>query len=160
MLFSVEVASRSVELDHSVEACLLGRLYVRGSEKRRQGRHQPEEDSHPPHVVDLLTDCHSIIWMTYRWAGPSVGGATVRCRLLTHAHCPLLRSSFSAIPGTVMTTDCGWGCMVRSGQMILANALNIHLLGRGGPHWLTWSHDWHVTHLRPCFRLAVGGGLP
>ena len=77
-IVSVEVSSKSVELDHSVEACLLGRLYERGSERRRQ---HSDEESHPPHVVDLLADCHSVIWMTYRWAGPNVGGATVYSHL-------------------------------------------------------------------------------
>lgn len=79
---SVEVASKSVELDQSVDACLLGRLYMRGSEKRRQGQRRPDKDSHPPHVVDLLADCHSVIWMTYRWAGTSVGGVAVTCIVL------------------------------------------------------------------------------
>lgn len=84
----VEVASKSVELDQSVDACLLGQLYIRGSEKRRQGQQQQsDKDSHPPHVVDLLADCHSVIWMTYRWAGSLVGGAAVVCNVVALS-CP------------------------------------------------------------------------
>ncbi|KAG0200507.1 Cysteine protease atg4 [Mortierella sp. GBA30] len=47
-----------------------------------------------------------LIWCTYR-----------------HSYAPIKPSNFS--------TDVGWGCMLRSGQGLLANALAIQFMGRG-----------------------------
>ena len=42
------------------------------------------------------------------------------------------RKNFKEFKGTQITTDCGWGCMIRSGQMLVANTLVQLKLSR---HW-------------------------
>lgn len=55
---------------------------------------------------DLRADVTTRIWLTYR-------------------------KNFPAIGGTGPTSDSGWGCMLRCGQMVLAQALMRRYLGRG-----------------------------
>ena len=40
------------------------------------------------------------------------------------------RSGFSMMGSSGLTTDAGWGCTIRSGQMLLANCLFLHFKGR------------------------------
>ncbi|XP_076306730.1 cysteine protease ATG4B-like isoform X1 [Tachypleus tridentatus] len=56
-------------------------------------------------LEELRNDVKSKLWFTYR-------------------------KNFAPIGGTGPTTDTGWGCMLRCGQMVLAQALINHHLGR------------------------------
>ena len=65
---------------------------------------EPRQDpKKPEHVREFLSYFYSLFWITYRQGFPPMGGRI---------------------------SDCGWGCMLRTGQMILAEALKRHILGR------------------------------
>ncbi|KAG5532109.1 hypothetical protein RHGRI_026654 [Rhododendron griersonianum] len=58
------------------------------------------------------------------------------------------RKGFDAIGNSKYTSDVNWGCMLRSSQMLVAQALIVHQLGRS---WRKSSHKWLCSrsHARP-----------
>lgn len=55
---------------------------------------------------DFRAACAQLFWVTYR-------------------------KGFPAIASSGLTSDAGWGCMIRTGQMAVAHALQRQLLGEG-----------------------------
>ena len=91
--------------------------------------HSVDNDSAPTHIKHFVDHFITITWLTYR-------------------------KDFPPIEGTCITTDCGWGCMVRSGQMLLATALNYHLLGKGMDTLLTSCPGTNLIF--PVCRMEIG----
>ncbi|VDM51126.1 unnamed protein product [Toxocara canis] len=70
---------------------------------------RPDEDDELV-FREFAIDYYSRIWLTYR-------------------------TELSPLPGSSKTTDCGWGCTLRTCQMMLAQALTVLHLGRDWRFW-------------------------
>lgn len=98
----------------------------------------------------FLDDFESRIWITYRSNFPLIPKSKDPNAQANMSIGVRLRSQLVETEG--FTSDTGWGCMIRSGQSLLANALSILLLGRGMYGFLALL--WPAAHQRG--RLAEG----
>jgi hypothetical protein len=83
------------------------------------------EEEEVPWPPEFLDDFESRIWMTYRSEFPPISRATGPDNIsaMTKFRAQLSSDGF--------TSDVGWGCMIRSAQAVLANALAELRFGRG-----------------------------
>lgn len=77
----------------------------------------------------FLDDFESRVWLTYRADFPPIPRSTDPRSLAALSLPVRLRTQLLDTNG--FTSDSGWGCMIRSGQSLLANAMVILELGRG-----------------------------
>ncbi|KAI9833840.1 MAG: Cysteine protease atg4 [Phylliscum demangeonii] len=87
-----------------------------------------EEDDEGGWPAAFLDDFESRIWLTYRSHFPPIPTARGPGATSTMTLAVRLRSQLMDQGG--FTSDTGWGCMIRSGQSLLANALVMLRLGR------------------------------
>ena len=89
--------------------------------------HDSEADRGWP--SEFLDDCESRLWYTYRSNFPAIKRSSDASMTLS------VRLRSLGDQGG-FTSDTGWGCMIRSGQSLLANAMVLLRLGRGKRLWL------------------------
>lgn len=87
---------------------ILGTKYSPSDRQHRPGFKVSElelQKSREKTLESLREDCYSRIWFTYR-------------------------RQFPKLHRSLLTTDCGWGCMLRTGSMMMAQAFSSHFLTR------------------------------
>lgn len=77
----------------------------------------------------FLEDFESRFWMTYRSDFLPIPRSTDPRAV--HALSLSMRIKSQLVDQNGFSSDSGWGCMIRSGQSLLANTMAIHELGRG-----------------------------
>ncbi|KAI9052526.1 hypothetical protein LZ554_003869 [Drepanopeziza brunnea f. sp. 'monogermtubi'] len=90
------------------------------------GVHEDEDVGGWP--TPFLDDFESKIWLTYRSQFPAIPKSQDPKALSSMSLSVRLRSQLVDQAG--FTSDTGWGCMIRSGQSLLANALVMLRMGR------------------------------
>lgn len=86
----------------------------------------PLDGGWPPAFLD---DFESRLWMTYRSEFEPIAKSHDPKALAALSFSMRIKAQLSDATG--FASDSGWGCMIRSGQSLLANAMAIQRLGRG-----------------------------
>jgi hypothetical protein len=102
-----------------------------------EARNAEEGGGWPPSFLD---DFEARIWMTYRSSFPAIPKSQDPSAYSAMSFSVRIKSQLVDQAG--FTSDTGWGCMIRSGQSLLANALVMLRMGRGQtaqPSWIIWN---------------------
>ncbi|KAF2993239.1 Cysteine protease atg4 [Neopestalotiopsis sp. 37M] len=86
----------------------------------------PRDGGWPPAFLD---DFESRVWMTYRSEFEPIAKSHDPKALAALSFSMRIKTQLSDQAG--FSSDSGWGCMIRSGQSLLANAMLMEKLGRG-----------------------------
>ncbi|KAF3210432.1 Cysteine protease atg4 [Orbilia oligospora] len=97
------------------------------------------DDDGWPHA--FLDDFDARFWMTYRSAFPPIPLST------TSRNMTLATRIRSLADQEGFTSDTGWGCMIRSGQCVLANAISLLKLGRDWRRGKSPQEEQHILSL-------------
>jgi cysteine protease ATG4 len=98
-----------------------------GGKEAPNGGEDPDQYGGWPHA--FLDDFESRAWMTYRSGFSPIQKSQDRKATAAMS----FRVRMQNLAQSAFTSDSGFGCMIRSGQCILANALIDLRLGRGTP---------------------------
>lgn len=98
---------------------------VKSFDQVQLSKSMDEEDLGWP--SDFIDDFESRIWITYRDGFPPIAKSTDPAAGSKMSFTTKLRSLTNQ---QGFTSDTGWGCMIRSGQSLLANTILLHRLGR------------------------------
>ena len=126
---NLESDNNNINLPQSQAACFEGTKFtISTKEPSRESRDFTEspstvrEDNRgwPPGFLD---EFKSKLWFTYRSGFPSIKKSSDHAASSAISLSVRLRSQLVDHGG--FTADTGWGCMIRSGQSLLANAISV-----------------------------------
>ena len=95
--------------------------------KRQEDQATHHSTTHHGWPEEFLRDFESKVWMTYRYNFHPIPRSDDRDQSLTLR----VRIRNQLVDSQGFTSDTGWGCMIRSGQSLLANTLLLLHLDRG-----------------------------
>lgn len=111
--------------EDTVTPTVPGATHVDLKESRVDGvSNSQDKDDDSGWPSDFLDDCQARMWFTYRSSFPRIEKSPEASMTLS------VRLRNLGDSGG-FTSDTGWGCMIRSGQSLLANTLTTLRLGRG-----------------------------
>lgn len=98
---------------------------VKSFDQVQLSKSMDEEDLGWP--SEFLDDVESRVWITYRDSFPPIPKSSDPAASAKMSFTTKLRNFTNQ---TGFTSDTGWGCMIRSGQSLLANTIILNRLGR------------------------------